>query len=105
GHPRNAHPGGVMAVGVVEAAAVADPAVVDLVVLVGGDAYELVAALPEGHVAADRALRAHRRRVAHVPGTGFEPPDPAGEGTDREEVDDVAAEVRLQGLVELARVV
>jgi len=62
-------------VGVVEPAAVADPALVDVVVLMRGDADELAAALPLGHAAPDRALRADRRGVGHVPGPGFEPPD------------------------------
>src|ERR1700716_3126677 len=65
--------------------------------------HERPPALPHRDVAADRALRADARRVIHVPRPRLEAPDAGGEGADRAEVDDVAAEVRLQGLVELAR--
>src|SRR5207247_11265427 len=50
-----------------------------------------------------RALRAHGCRVSHVPRPRLEAPDARGEGADGAEVDDVAAEDRLQRLVELAR--
>src|SRR5260370_39084827 len=86
-----------------EAAAVADPALVDLVVLVRGDAHELATALPLRDAAADRALRADRFSVGHVPRPGLETPDPRREGADWTEVDDVAAEDRLQRLAALAR--
>ena len=53
---RRAQPGRVVDVGVVEATAVADPALVDLVVLVGRNPDQLSAALPLRHAAAHRAL-------------------------------------------------
>src|ERR1700716_3298582 len=65
--------------------------------------HERPPALPHSDAAADRALRADARRVIHVPRPRLEAPDAGGEGADRAEVDDVAAEIRLQGLVELAR--
>src|ERR1700694_3483180 len=87
---------------VFEAATVTDPALVDLVVLVGGDTDQLVPALPEHDVAADRAPGADRGDVVHVPGARLEAPHPAGESSDRTEVDDVAGEHGLERLVELA---
>src|SRR5437879_6928082 len=90
-------------VGVVEATAVADPALVDVVVLARGHAHKLATALPEVDVAPDRALRADALGVGHVPRARLEPPDARGQCADGAEVDDVAAEVRLERLVELAR--
>ena len=100
---RRPQPVRIVDVRVVEAPAVADPALVDLVVLVRGHAYELAAPLPERDAASDRALRADARRVRHVPRPRLEAPHARSEGSDRAQVDDVAAEDRLQGLVELAR--
>src|SRR5581483_5084349 len=74
-HRRRVQARGVVHVRVVEAAAVTDPAVVDVVVFARRDAHELVAALPHGHVAADGALRADALRVRHVPGPRLEAPD------------------------------
>src|SRR6202011_6022342 len=84
-------------------AAVADPALVNVVVLTRGHANQLAASLPHGDVAADRALRADARRVLHVPRPRLEAPDARCERADRAQVDDVAAEDRLQRPVKLAR--
>src|ERR1700716_4332424 len=62
---RSPKPGGLVDVRVVKAAAVADPALVDVAVLTRGDAHQLPAPLPHRHVAADRALRADARGVRH----------------------------------------
>src|SRR5262249_21577437 len=88
---------------VVEAAAIADPAFINLVVLVRRHANQLVAALPKGDAAADSALRADGCSVIHVPGPGLEAPEPAGQRAHRAQVDDVAAEDRLERTVELTR--
>ena len=103
GDQRRAQARRIVDVGVVETAPVADPAFVDVVVLVRCDAHQLPPALPLRHAAADRASGADRLAVGHVPRTRLEAPDAGGEGADRAEVDDVAAEDRLQGLIELAR--
>ena len=92
----------VVDVRVLEPSAIADPAVVDVVVLMRGDPDQLPAPLPHRHVAADRAPGAHRLRVVHVPGAGLEAPHARGESADGAEVDDVPADRRLQRLVELA---
>ncbi len=92
---RGAQPRRIVHVRVVESAAVADPALVDVVVLARGDAHELAAALPHRRVAADRALVAHALGVGHVPRARFETPHTRRECADGAEVDDVAAEVRL----------
>src|SRR5262249_2212139 len=83
---------GIVGFGVVEAAAIAYPAFVDLVVLVSRDPHQLIAPLPERDAAADRTLRAHGAGVANSPGPRREPPHAAGQGADGAEVDDVAAE-------------
>ena len=88
---------------VLEAPAVADPAVVDLDVLAGRHPHQFAPALPEVDVAADSAARADAGGVVHVPGSGLEAPDARRQCADRAEVDDVAAEDRLQRLVELRR--
>src|SRR5262249_1031581 len=88
---------------VVEATAVADPAFVYVAVLVRRHAHELIAALPQGDAAADSALGTDRGGVVHVPRTGLEAPEPAGQGADRAEGDDVAAEDRLERPVRLTR--
>src|SRR5207302_9644750 len=94
---------GVVAGGVVEAAAVAGRPLVDVVVLVRGDPHELAAPLPLRHAAADRAPGADRRGAGHVPRPRLETPHARREGADGAQVDDVAAEDGLQRLVELAR--
>jgi hypothetical protein len=94
--------GRVVDVGVLEAAAIADPALIDVVVLVRRNPDELATALPLRDAAADRASRADGRGLRHVPRARFEPPYAGGEGAHGAKVDDVAAEDRLQGLVELA---
>ncbi len=101
-HGRRDQAVGAVHVRVVEAAPVADPALVDVVVLARRDAHQLAAPLPQRDVAADRAFRAHAGRVRHVPRPRLEAPHARGEGADGAEVDDVAAEYRLQRLVELA---
>src|SRR4029077_11566296 len=93
----------IVDVRVVEAPSVADPALVDLVVLVRCDPHQLVAPLPLRHAAAHGAFRADGLGVRHVPRPRLEAPHARREGADWAEVDDVAAEDRLQRLVELAR--
>ena len=51
-----------------EASAVAQPAVVHLVVVAGQDSQHALVAHGQRHVALRRAQRAHRARVLHVPG-------------------------------------
>src|SRR5256885_8925669 len=99
---RDAQPRRVVDVGVLEAAAFAYPALVDLVVLVRCDPDQLPAALPLRHAASDRAPGADGRRMRHVPRPRLEAPHARREGTDGTQVDDVAAEDGLEGLVELA---
>ena len=57
----------VVDIGVVEATAIADPALVDLIVLARCHTYQLASPLPQSDVAAHRALRAHAFAVGHVP--------------------------------------
>src|SRR5439155_12110045 len=93
----------IIDVRVVKAAPVADPAFVDVVVLTRSDTHELTASLPEGNAAAVGALGADAAGLRHVPRPRLEPPHARREGADGAEIDDVAAEDRGQGLVELAR--
>ena len=75
-----------------EAALVAQPAVVDLVVVAGEHPLHTLVADREHDVALARAEGADRARVLDVPGPGAEPVGLGGEGADRTELDDVPVE-------------
>ena len=77
---------------VAEAALVAEPAVVDLVVVAGEHAGDLLVADGELDVALARAERADRARVLDVPGPGAEAVGLRGQRADGAELDDVAVE-------------
>ncbi len=74
------------------AAAVAEPAVVDLVVVAGEHPFHLLVADREADVALARAERADRARVLDVPGPGAEAVGVVGQRPDRADVGDVAVE-------------
>ena len=82
-----------------EAALVAEPAVVDLVVVAGQDALDALVADGELDVALARAEGADRARVLDVPGPGAEAVGLGGQRPDRAELDDVAVEGRDVGAV------
>ena len=77
-----------------EAALVAEPAVVDLVVVALQHAQDALVADGEAHVALRRAERADRARLLDVPRPRAEAVGPRGERADGAQLDDVAAERR-----------
>src|SRR5262249_5318777 len=81
------------------AAAVAEPAVVDVGVVAGDDPLHLLVADGEADVALARAERADRAGLLDVPGPGAEAVCVAGQGANRAEVGDVAVERRDVGAV------
>ena len=81
------------------AAAVAEPAVVDLGVVAGEHPLHLLVADGEADVALARAERADRAGLLDVPGPGAEAVGVAGQRPDRAEVGDVAVEGRDVGAV------
>src|SRR4051794_7792626 len=81
------------------AAAVAEPAVVDLGVVTGQHPFHLLVADGEADVALARADRADRAGVLDVPGPGAEAVGVVGQRPDRADVGDVALEGRHVGAV------
>ena len=81
-----------------EAALVAQPAVVDLVVLAGEHAQDALVADGQRDVALRRAERADRAGVLDVPRARAEAVGARGERADRAQLDDVAAEGRDVGV-------
>ena len=77
-----------------EAALVAQPAVVDLLVVAAEHAQDALVADGEGDVALRRAQRADRARLLDVPRARAEAVRPRGQRADRAQLDDVAAERR-----------
>ena len=90
---------GVVDVGEVEAALVAQPAPVDRVDVDPAVAQEVVPGRLDGHPAADRAGGAGRLGVGQVPGAGPEAERLGRQGADRADLDGVAAEVGREGVV------
>src|SRR5258705_6418581 len=84
---------------VCETALVAEPAVVDLGMIAGQDAFDLALTRRRVHVAADGAHSADRRDVLDLPGPGFEAIRRGRQSANRAELDHVAAERRAVGLV------
>ncbi len=82
-----------------EAALVAEPAVVDVLVVAPEDAYDLLVADRELDVALARAESADRASVLDVPGAGAEAVRLRGERAHGAELDDVAVEGRDVGAV------
>jgi hypothetical protein len=80
-----------------EAPPVAEPAVVDLVVVARQHPLDPLVADRELHVALARAQRADRPGVLDVPGTGAEAVLLRGQGPHRAELDDVPVEWRDVG--------
>ncbi len=84
---------------VAEAALVAEPPVVDLVVVARQHPHDVLVADGELDVALARAERADRSRVLDVPGAGAEAVGLRRQGAHRAELDDVAVEGGDVGLV------
>ena len=93
---RGAEPVGVVGLLVAEPALVAQPPVVDRVAVDAEVTDEPVGRRLQRHPAADRARRAGGLDDVEVPRAGLEPVGRGGEGAHRADLDDVAAEVRVE---------
>ncbi len=97
-HQRGGEPVGLLRVAEREAALVADPLLVDLVVLGRHAPHHLAAAVVGAGGAAARAVLAHARRGHQVERAGAEPVGRRGQRAHRADLDGVAGEVRLEGV-------